>query len=147
MNKSKQSGQTYHVSVSRQNESRATATSREHSLTLNIKRGGTEAGFNAAETLLAAVGTCILTNVNTYIEKMRLIVHNVQIELDGVRQDAPPMLTEIHYRLVFDSPEPIEKLQSLHDISVRYGTVTNTLMQGIQPQGEVEIMQQESNPG
>lgn len=145
MNKSKQSEQKYHVSVSRKDESSATAISREHSLTLNIKRGGTEAGFNAAETLLAAVGTCILTNVNTYIEKMRLIVHSVRVELEGVRQDDPPMLTEIHYRLVFDSPEPIEKLQSLHDISVRYGTVTNTLMQGIQPQGEVVIMQQESD--
>jgi uncharacterized OsmC-like protein len=141
MTDKRRSSQTYRVIVSRQDESHGTAISREHNLTLNIKRGGTEAGFNAAETLLAAVGTCILTNVNTYIEKMRLIVHNVRIELDGVRQDDPPMLTEIHYRLVFDSPEPLEKLQALHDISVRYGTVTNTLMHGIQPQGEVETMQ------
>ena len=136
------SSQTYRVIVSRQDESHGTAISRKHSLTLNIKRGGTEAGFNAAETLLAAVGTCVLTNVNTYIEKMHLTVHNVRIELDGMRQDDPPMLTGIHYRLVFDSPESIEKLQTLHDISVRYGTVTNTLMHGIQPEGEVEIMQQ-----
>ena len=145
MNKSKQSGQAYHVSVSRQDESHATATSREHSLTLNIKRGGTEAGFNAAETLLAAVGTCILTNVNTYIEKMHLTVNNVRIELDGVRQDDPPMLIEIRYRLVFDSSEPIDRLHTLHEISLRYGTVTNTLINGIQPQGEVVIMQQESD--
>ena len=140
------SPQTYSVSVSRHDESHATAVSREHSLTLNIKRGGGEAGFNAAETLLAALGTCVLTNVNTYTQKMRLNVNNVRIELDGVRQDDPPMLTQIHYRLVFDSPESIEKLQALHDISVRYGTVTNTLTHGIQLQGEVVIMQQESNP-
>lgn len=146
MTDTQRSLQTYRVIVSRQDESHGTATSREHSLTLNIKRGGTEAGFNAAETLLAAVGTCILTNVNTYIKKMRLTVHNVRIELDGVRQDDPPMLTEIRYRLVLDSLEPLEKLHALHEISVRYGTVTNTLMHGIQPQGKVEIMQQEGNP-
>jgi putative redox protein len=146
MNDKQKSPQTYNVTVSRQDESHATAVSREHSLTLNIKRGGGEAGFNAAETLLAALGTCVLTNVNTYIQKMRLNVNNVRIELDGVRQDDPPMLTQIHYRLVFDSPEPLEKLHALHEISLRYGTVMNTLMHGIQPQGEVIVIQRESDP-
>lgn len=142
MNKVQQAGQTYHVNVSRQDESRAIASSREHSLNLNIKQGGTDAGFNAVETLLAAFGTCILTNINTYIEKMHLAVNNVRIELNGVRQNDPPLLTEIRYRLVFDSPEPIDRLHTLHEISLRYGTVTNTLINGIQPQGEVIIMQE-----
>ncbi len=138
-------GQTYSVIVSRQDNTHGRATARQHALTLNIERGGTEAGFNAAETLLAALGTCVLTNVNTYIQKMRLQVGDVRIELTGIRQDDPPMLTDIHYRLMLDSREPADKLQALHDVSVRLGTVTNTLIHGIQPQGEVVITRRESD--
>ena len=56
-----QAGYTYHVTVSREDDSHAHAHAREHTLALNIKKGDGTAGFNAAETLLAALGTCILT--------------------------------------------------------------------------------------
>jgi len=61
------------------------------------------------------------------------------------RQDNPTMLTQIRYRLVYDSPESLEKLPALHEISLRDGTVTSTLKHGTQLHGEVVIMQQESN--
>ena len=143
MTDKQQAQKTYNVTVSRQDNMHGLANSRQHSLTLNIERGGTEAGFNAAETLLAALGTCMLTNINTYMDKMRMDVKSVRIELEGVRQTNPPLMTEIRYRLVFDSTEPKERLDTLHDISLRYGTVTNTLINGIQPQGEVVIVEQE----
>ncbi len=129
----------YHVSVTVQDESRAVAEARGHAITLNVKKGGGEAGFNAAETLLAALGACILTNVNAIGAKMRLDIRAARIEFDAVRRDEPPALTEIRYRLILDSPEPRPKLEELHALCIRWGTVTNTLIHGLTPQGEVVV--------
>lgn len=51
---------TYHVTAEIQDDSRAVVETRGHRLTLNVKKGSGEAGFNAAETLLAALGACLL---------------------------------------------------------------------------------------
>jgi hypothetical protein len=56
-----------------------------------------------------------------------------------VRQDEPPALTDIRYRLILESPEQREKLAELQDLCVKWGTVTNTLIGSIVPQGELVI--------
>ena len=132
-------GTTYHVTTTRQDDSCALAEARGHQLTLNIKKGAGEAGFNAAETLLAALGACILTNVNAIGEKMHLVIRGARIEFDATRQDEPPLLTEIRYRLVLDSPEPRQKLEELHDLCIKWGTVTNTVINGLPPQGTLVV--------
>jgi uncharacterized OsmC-like protein len=130
---------TYHVTTARVDDSHARITARGHELTLNIKKGAGEAGFNAAETLLAALGTCMLTNVNAISEKMRLQIDEAHIEFDADRSDEPPALTEIRYRLTLKSPEPREKLQELADLCFKWGTVTNTLVNGLVPQGTLVL--------
>ena len=129
----------YHVNVTLQDNSHALAKTRGHKLTLNVKKGAEEAGFNAAETLLAALGACILTNVNAIGRKMRLQIDEARLEFEATRRDEPPALTEIRYRLILKSPEPTEKLAELHDLCVKWGTVTNTLINGLTPQGELVI--------
>ena len=129
----------YHVAVTRQDEARALAETRGHQLTLNVKKGSGEAGFNAAETLLAALGACILTNVNAIGAKMRLRIDAARIEFEAERRDEPPALTDIRYRLILDSPEPREKLEELHALCLKWGTVTNTVINGVTPQGELVI--------
>lgn len=129
----------YHVNVTRQDDSHALAETRQHQLTLNVKKGSGEAGFNAAETLLAALGACILTNVNAIGKKMRLQIDDARMEFDAVRLDEPPLLTEIRYKLILNSPESPEKLAELHNLCVKWGTVTNTLINGLTPQGKLVI--------
>lgn len=131
--------QTYHVAVARQDDSHALAETRGHAITLNIMRGAGVAGFNAAETLLAALGACLLTNVNALAAKMRLDIRSARIQIDAVRQDEPPALIDISYRLILESPEPHEKLTELHGLCIKWGTVTNTLINGIVPRGELVI--------
>lgn len=130
---------TYHVTAARVDDSHARITARGHKLALNIKKGSGEAGFNAAETLLAALGACLLTNVNAIGEKMHLDIRAARIEFDATRLDEPPALTEIRYQLILESPEPPEKLQELADLCFKWGTVTNTLVNGIIPQGTLVI--------
>lgn len=129
----------YHVNVTIQDDSHALAETRGHRLSLNVKKGTGEAGFNAAETLLAALGTCMLTNVNAISEKMHLKVDSARIEFDADRRDEPPALTEIRYKLILKSPEPSKKLQELASMCFKWGTVTNTLINGLVPQGELVI--------
>ena len=129
----------YHVNVTIQDDAHALAETRGHRLSLNVKKGTGEAGFNAAETLLAALGACMLTNVNAIGEKMHLKVESARIEFDADRRDEPPALTEIRYKLILKSSEPSEKLQELADLCFKWGTVTNTLINGLVPQGELVI--------
>jgi uncharacterized OsmC-like protein len=130
---------TYHVTATLQNEARALITARGHELTLNVKKGSGDAGFNAAETLLAALGACILTNVNAIGEKMRLQIDEARLEFEAERCDEPPTLTEIRYSLILKSPEPREKLDELHQLCLKWGTVTNTVINGLTPQGKLVI--------
>ena len=129
----------YHVNVTIQDEYHAIAETRGHLLMLNVKKGAGEAGFNAAETLLAALGACILTNVNAIGEKMHLHFEEARMEFEAVRRDEPPALVEIRYKLILKSPEPPEKLAELHDLCIKWGTVTNTVVNGLTPKGELVI--------
>lgn len=70
---------------------------------------------------------------------MRLNVESARIEFDATRRDEPPALTEIRYKLILKSPESPEKLQELADLCFKWGTVTNTLVNGLTPQGELVI--------
>ena len=69
---------TYAVSVTLTDDAHAQAETPGYALTLNVKKGSGDAGFNAAETLLSALGACILTNMNAIGEKMRLDIHSAQ---------------------------------------------------------------------
>ena len=82
-----------HVVVTRKDDFNAVADARDHNVILNVKKGGGEAGFIAAETLMAAVRACMLTNVNAIGNKMRLKIDEAHIEFDAERRDEPPALT------------------------------------------------------
>ncbi len=111
---------SYHVTATIQEYSHALVEARGHRLTLNVKKGAGEAGFNAAETLLAALGACILTNVNAIGAKMRLQIDEARIEFVAEHRDEPPALTGIRYRLILKSPGSGEKLEELHDLCVKW---------------------------
>lgn len=129
----------YQVNVTIQDDSHALAEARGYQLTLNVKKGAGEAGFNAAETLLAALGTCILTNVNAIGAKMHLKIDAARIEFEADRREEPPALTQIRYKLILKSPEPPEKLLELHNLCLKWGTVANTVINGLTPQGKLVI--------
>ena len=77
-------GTAYAVTVTRQDERYAVAAARGHELTLNVKKGDGTAGFNTAETLLAALGAWMMTNINAISQKMRLEINDARIALTAV---------------------------------------------------------------
>ncbi|MGQ9585731.1 MAG: OsmC family protein [Anaerolineae bacterium] len=127
------------MTVERQDEAHALAHSHGFTLPLGVRRGDPSAGFNAAETLLASLGACLVTNLTSLAAKMRLRVDGVRVEIEGLRQDDPPGIVQVHYRLILDSPEPPERLERLHQLAVEWGTVTNTLLEGTAVEGECAV--------
>ena len=132
-------GKSIQVVVTKQDASHAVAIAREHQLVLNVKKGSGEAGFTAAETLLAALGTCLMTNINGIGEKMQLTIDEIRIEFDAYRTDEPPIISEISYKLIIKSKGSPEKLAELFELSKKWGTVTNTLIGGLTPNGELIV--------
>ena len=127
------------VNLTRQDDSHALAEARGHQVVLNIKRGSAEAGFTAAEMVMASLGACLLTNLNAIGKKMRLKIDETRIEFDAERRDEPPALTRISYHLIRKSSEPPEKLAELHALCVKWGTVMNTVINWPTSQGELVI--------
>ena len=70
---------------------------------------------------------------------MHLKVESARMEFDADRRDEPPALTEIRYKLILKSPEPLEKLQELADLCFKWGTVTNTVINGLVSQGTLVV--------
>ena len=66
------------------------------------------------------------------------------LEIEAERLDDPPGLSELRYTLTLVSPESIEKLRQLHELCVKWGTVTNTLMSGVQPTGTLRVQRPEN---
>jgi putative redox protein len=77
--------QTYVVDVQRDNEQHAVATTRYFSLTVGARRGDATAGFNPVETLLSALGACLLTALQMVADLSRVSATGMAIQMTGVR--------------------------------------------------------------
>lgn len=124
--------QQYQVTVQRLDTQHAEMHVRNHAISTGIRRADPHAGPNAVETLLAALGTCLLTNVNTLVDQMHLVVTDARVELTAIRQDQPPLVTHIQLTLVLESPEPRERLETMFSLAQKWGTVSNTLARAVE---------------
>jgi putative redox protein len=129
--------QTYEVQVRRENAQQVIARTRDLSLTLGAKRGDPDAGFNPVETLLSAVGACLLTALQMVAERSRVPITGMAIQLTGVRQDQPPQLVEVTYALRVQTVVAEERLARLVQMAQRNSTVYQTLALAIPVSGTV----------
>jgi len=130
--------QYYEVVVTRQDAEHAVAQTREFALTLGARRGDSEAGFNPVETLLSAMGSCLLTSLQMVAELSRVPVDGMTISLAATREDRPPRLVAIHYRLGITSTWPTERLERLRQLAEKNSTVFQTLAQAVPVSGELD---------
>ncbi|NOR30471.1 MAG: OsmC family peroxiredoxin, partial [Sulfitobacter sp.] len=57
--------------------------------------------------------------------------------LEGIRQDVPPKLALIRYRIEVDSDETDARLDLLHRNVLKYGTISNTLSAAVPLEGSL----------
>jgi len=119
--------QTYQVQVRRENAQQVIARTRTFQLTLGAKRGDETAGFNPVETLLSAMGACLLTSLAMVAELSRVPLEGMEIEVTGTRQDKPPRLVSANYHLFVETTVSDERVVRLVEMAEKNSTVYQTL--------------------
>lgn len=135
----KQEAKKFVVSVKRISMQQAVAETHGQKVTLAIQGKDPNLGFTAPETVLAAFGACILSNVTKGAMEMGVQVDDASIEFSAMKRWEPMGFDDLHYTLTLNSPEPAEKLQALYECATTDGTATKALLEGLKPQGKLAI--------
>jgi len=61
----------------------------------------------------------------------------VSVEVHGQRQDSPPKLTSIDYKIIVDTDENDHKLALLHKNIQKFGTIYNTVSSATELSGVI----------
>ncbi len=130
----------YNIQARRIDAHGSEANCKQARLVIDTDPDGRADAFNPAELLLAAVAACILKN----IERVAPIIHfkfrGVRVSVHGIRQDSPPKMQQINYRIEVDTDEPEQRLALLHTNVRKYGTIYNTIAAGTELQGTLARM-------
>lgn len=80
-----------------------------------------------AELLCASLAACLLKNIERYSEMLPFQYETAAVEVEAERQDTPPKMTRMIYRIEIVTDEPQQRVDLLHRNIRKYGTITNTL--------------------
>lgn len=79
-----------------------------------------------ADLAASAFAACVLKNVERFGEILDFEWQHARIEVTAHRQDAPPKLTSIEYRLEIATSESDHRIEHLHRNISKFGTIYNT---------------------
>jgi uncharacterized OsmC-like protein len=94
-----------------------------------------------ADLLTAAFAACVLKNVERMGEILGFHWEHAAITVTSQRQDAPPKMTSLTYRLEVTTDEPPRRLELLHANIRKHGTVYNTLAVVCEVTGELVVIE------
>lgn len=127
----------YHVSARRLDAHGSEATTKQAALTLDTDIQGRPDAFNPAELFLAAIAACMIKGVERVAPMIHFQFDGVEVKLHGLRQDAPPMMAEIHYEIIVKTAEDDRRLELLHTNIRKYGTISNTVAKATKLEGTI----------
>lgn len=116
---------------------KAKATANASSIDFDATSGRDGELPNPAELLLTSLAACILKNVQRYSEILHFPYRKARISIHGFRNDNPPSMSTIVYRLEIDSDVEERKLEMWHKNILKFGTITNTLAKACELKGEI----------
>lgn len=125
----------FHVEKKRLSAHVSQANCKQAKIDLDTDLSGNPDAFNPAELLLAALTACMVKGIERVAPILKFQYQGVEVQVDGVRQDVPPKMESIRYRIVVDTQESDQRLNLLHDNVKKYGTVFNTVSPGTDLQG------------
>jgi uncharacterized OsmC-like protein len=126
---------TFHVESRRIDEHGSVSRCKNSEIALDTDLAGNPDAFNPAELLLAALSACIIKGIERAVPMLKFSLRGVEVQTDGVRQDAPPKMESISYEIIVDTDEPDRRLELLHYNVKKYGTVFNTIEPGTKLSG------------
>ncbi len=117
----------YRIMAKRNDAHGSIASCKQAQITLDTDINGRPDAFNPAELLLASLAACILKNIDRVAPIIHFDFRGVRIEVHGERQDKPPKMSRIDYRVIIDTDENDQKLKLLHQNIQKFGTIYNTV--------------------
>ncbi len=98
-----------------------------------------------ADLLTTAFAACVLKNVERMAGILPFRFERATIDVHSERQDSPPRMTLVRYRLQVVTDEPPERVDLLHRNIRRHGTVYNTLAAACDVDGDIVAVQSRTN--
>ena len=117
----------YRVTAHRIDGHGSLAVAQDARVVLDTDLAGRRDAMNPVELLLAALAACMLKGIERVTPMLDFHLDAADVMLEATRQDAPPKVTLIRYRIVLDSPETDQRMDLLHRNILKYGTISNTL--------------------
>lgn len=127
----------YQITARREDAHGSVAQCKQAEITLDTDIHGRLDAFNPAELLLASVAACILKNIERVSPMIHFDYRGVTIQMHGERQDTPPKMASIDYRIIVDTDESEHKLELLHHNIQKFGTIYNTVSSATTLQGSL----------
>lgn len=131
---------SYFITIKSLYDDKVEASRNDIKYIYSAKMNDNSTSFNAAEVLLSAFGDCLLTNIHNISKRMHLDIKGITIEIEGKREKNPPRISQIFYTVYFKTGEKMNKLTKLIELSLKYGTVSNTL-KNVKIEGNIKIME------
>jgi uncharacterized OsmC-like protein len=127
----------YSIQARRIDESGSVATSKRAEVMLDTGMRGREDAFNPAELLLASIAACMLKGIERVIPMIKFELRGVEVRLHGIRQDSPPKMVSIDYKIIVDTDEADHRLDLLHKNVRKFGTISNTVADALKLEGVI----------
>jgi uncharacterized OsmC-like protein len=127
----------YRVLARRLDAHGSEATTKDARLVLDTDLQGRADAFNPAELFLASIAACMIKGIERVAPMIHFRFDGVEVKLHGIRQDAPPMITEVTYEIIVDTGEDDRRLELLHTNVRKYGTISNTVAKATKLEGVI----------
>ena len=127
----------YEIEATVQNGGLAKAIANHSGIAFDATSGRDEILPNPAELLLTSLAACMLKNLQRYSEILHIPYRNAKISIHGIRNDNPPYMSEINYRLEVDTDADERKIENWHKNIIKFGTITNTLERACKLEGKM----------
>ncbi len=115
----------------------STARAEEAQIYFDSSPDNTPHLMNPAELLLSAFAACLLKNVERFSQILDFSYERAEVAIHGVREEPPPRIASIRYRLTIWTDESEHRVALLHKNLQRHGTIYNTLASSSLVSGEI----------
>lgn len=106
-------------------------------ISFDTSAGQRESLPGPADLLVTAFAACVLKNVERMSRLQPFSYSGASIEVTAEREERPPRIAAITYRLTIVTDEPARKMELLHRNIARQGTIYNTLALACDVAGEI----------
>jgi uncharacterized OsmC-like protein len=131
---------TYSVRAECRAGGQATVYARTSSIAFDGSAQAGESLPGPADLLCAALSACILKNVERLSQMLPFRYESASIEVTAEREEPPPRIVRVSYRLRIVTEEAPARVELLHKNIRKFGTITNTLAAACELNGEIETV-------